>query len=290
MTLPNFIMIGVAKAGTTSLFHYLDQHPDIYMCPIKGTNYFGYYDARSWQWYDEGNPPALQNFPVRSFSTFLEQFAGANGQAVIGEVSPQYLRCPNAARRIYDTIPGARLVASLRNPADRAFSGFLMRTRRGEVVKSCYEELCSESGHVKEGFYYRRLKRYFDLFPKEKIKVYIFEEFKKNSAQVVTDLFGFLNVDTSFKPDTSVAHNPAAVPKIRALNRLYFNPTVIRITKAILPSPVQNMAKWIQQQNQKPAPRLPADLRHKLIEIYRQDILQLETLLDRDLSIWLDNV
>src|SRR5574342_495098 len=67
MTLPNFIMIGVAKAGTTSFFHYLDQHPQIFVTPIKATNFFGYEDARSWKWMEEGDPPLLQNFPVRTF-------------------------------------------------------------------------------------------------------------------------------------------------------------------------------------------------------------------------------
>jgi len=286
MTLPNFIMIGVAKAGTTSFFRYLHQHPQIYMAPIKATNFFGYDDARDWKWTDEGDPPLLQNFPVRSFDAYEASFAGASNETAIGEVSPQYFRCPNAAQRIRDCIPNAKLILSLRNPAERAFSGFMMRTRRGEAVKGFYEELTRQSSHVKESFYYRRLKRYLDLFPRAQIKIYIFEEFKQDPAGTIMNLYDFLGVDTSFVPDTSVRHNPGAIPKIRLLNRLFYNPTLINVAKSVVPEGLQLKLKQAQQLNLRTAPKLPPDLRSKLLGIYRDDILQLEALLDRDLSIW----
>ena len=287
MTLPNFIMIGVAKAGTTSFFHYLDQHPQIYMCPIKATNFFGYEDARNWKWMEEGDPPLLRNFPVRTFEEYEASFAGASSEIAIGEVSPQYFRCPTAAQRIHDNIPNVKLIVSLRNPADRAFSGFLMRTRRGDAVKGFYEELSPQSSHVKEGFYYRRLKRYLDIFPKDRIKIYLFEEFRKEPARIVADLYEFLGVTTNFVPDTSTRHNPAGIPKIRLLNQLFFHPTLINIAKSVIPENIQGMAKRVQQQNLRAAPKLPAELRAELLNHYREDILKLQELVDHDLSVWL---
>lgn len=287
MTLPNFMIIGVAKAGTTSLFHYLDQHPQVFMCPMKGTNFFGYEDARDWRWADEGEAPLMRNFKVRTFAEYEASFAGATDEIAIGEASPQYFRCPNAAKRIHECIPGVKLVASLRNPANRAFSGFLMRTRRGEAVQEVHKDLAPDSTHVKEGFYYRRLKRYFDIFPKEQMKIFLFEEFKTDPARIVADLFDFLGVDTSFVPDTTVTHNPAAVPKIRFLNRLLYHPVFIRTVKAVLPESLHGVAKQVQRQNLRAAPEFPSDLRTDLLNHYREDILKLEALLDRDLSIWL---
>ncbi len=287
MTLPNFIMIGVAKAGTTSFFHYLDQHPQIYMCPIKATNFFGYEDARNWKWMEEGDPPLLRNFPVRTFEEYEASFAGASTEIAIGEVSPQYFRCPTAAQLIHDSIPNVKLIVSLRNPADRAFSGFLMRTRRGDAVKGFYEELSPQSSHVKEGFYYRRLKRYLDIFPKDRIKIYLFEEFRKEPARIVADLYEFLGVATNFVPDTSTRHNPAGIPKIRLLNQLFFHPTLINIAKSVIPENIQGMAKRVQQQNLRAAPKLPAELRAELLNHYREDILKLQELVDHDLSVWL---
>ena len=288
MTKPNFMMIGVAKAGTTSFFRYLDQHPQIFVCDIKATNYFGYEDARDWKWTDEGDAPLLQNFPVRTLQEYEAVFSKATNEIAVGEVSPQYFRCPNAARRIYEYSPEAKLVLSLRNPADRAFSGFMMRTRRGEAVKGFYKELTPKSSHVKEGFYYKRLKRYLDLFPREQIKIYIFEEFKKNAAGTILDLYRFLGVDTGFTPDTSVKYNPGAVPKFRLLNKLFYHPKLINMTKSVVPEGVQGMLKQVRELNLAVTPKMPADLRSKLLGIYREDILGLEELLGRDLSIWLN--
>lgn len=288
MTLPNFIVIGVAKGGTTSLYRYLDQHPQIFMYADKGTNFFGYEDARDWKWHDEGEPPLLRHFHVRTLAEYEAAFAGVTDEIAIGEVSPQYFRSPTAARRIHEHIPDVKLVASLRNPAERAFSGFLMRTRRGVKVRDAYEELTPEASHVREGFYYDRMKRYFDTFPKEQIRTYLFDDFKKDPTAVVQDLYGFVGVDPEFAPDTAVRHNPANVPRSAVLNRVFYHPRAIRSAKAILPDRLQTAAKRLRQRTQRPAPTFPPDLRARLLELYRDDLLKLEALLERDLSVWLE--
>ena len=288
MTLPTFIVIGVAKGGTTSIYRYLDQHPEIFMCPEKGTNFFGYEDAKDWRWRDEGEPPLLRHFKVSTLEEYGAVFEGATNERAVGEVSPQYFRCPTAARRIHECIPKVKLVASLRNPADRAFSGFLMRTRRGEAVGDAHVELTAESSHVKEGFYYPRMKRYYDAFDKEQIKIYLFDEFKKSPADLVRDLFGFLDVDTGFVPDTTVKHNPANVPKSALLNRILYQPRVIRGGKAVLPARLEKTVKRLRQRSLSPAPSFPADLRAQLLDLYREDILRLSELIERDLSVWFE--
>jgi hypothetical protein len=288
MMLPTFIVIGVAKGGTTSIYRYLDQHPDVFMCPDKGPNFFGYEDARNWQWHEEGEPPLLRHFKVATLEEYEALFAGVADERAVGEVSPQYFRCPTAARRIQEVIPDVKLVASLRNPADRAFSGFLMRTRRGETVDDAHVELTAESSHVKEGFYYTRMKRFYDAFDREQIKIYLFDEFRKDPAEVVRDLLGFLGVDTGFVPDTTVKHNPANVPRSALLNRVLYQPRVIRTVKAVLPARLERTAKRLRQRNLSPAPSFPADLRAQLLDLYRDDILRLEELVERDLSGWFE--
>jgi hypothetical protein len=288
LTLPTFIVIGVAKAGTTSVYRYLDQHPEVYVYPLKGTNYFGYDDALHWRWPEEGPAPRLRNFRVKTFDEYRNAFAGANGEHAIGEVSPQYFHCPTAAEKIAARLPEVKLVAVLRNPAERAYSGFLMRVRRGERVGSAREELHPRSGHVLDGFYFRRLERYFDAFPRDQIKVYVFEEFRRDPRATMRDMFRFLDVDTGFVPDTSAKHNPANVPRSRVANRLFYHPRTIRTAKAVLPSAAQDWARRVRALNLDTPPRLPGDLRAALLDIYRPDVLRLEELLQRDLSIWLD--
>jgi len=287
VTLPTFLVIGVAKAGTTSLFHYLDQHPEIHMYPDKATNYFGYEDACDWRWDDEGEPPLLRHFHVTTWDGYEAAFAGANGARAVGEVSPQYFRSPTAARRIHEALPGARLVVSLRNPAERAFSGYLMRVRRGEAVDGPYADLTAASSHVREGFYHQRLKRFFDCFPREQIQVLLFDDLKRDPAAVMREVFGFVGADAGFVPDTGARHKPANVPRSRMLNRVLYRPAVIRTAKAALPARAQEAAKRVRQLNLREPPTLPDDLRARLLEIYREDIERLEALVDRDLSVWL---
>jgi hypothetical protein len=134
------------------------------------------------------------------------------------------------------------------------------------------------------------MKRYFDAFDKEQIKIYLFDEFKKSPADLVRDLFGFLDVDTGFVPDTTVQHNPANVPKSALLNRILYQPSVIRGVKAVLPARLEKTAKRLRQRNLSPAPSFPADLRAQLLDLYREDILRLSELIERDLSVWFESL
>jgi hypothetical protein len=185
-------------------------------------------------------------------------------------------------------MPTVKVIASLRNPAERAFSGFLMRTRRGGPVRSVQEELTSNASHVHEGFYYARMKRYFDVFPPEQIKVYLFDDFKRDSTSIMKDVFEFVGVDRDVDLDTTAKHNPANVPKSRLLNRAFYHPNVIRTTKSVLPERAYGLAKRVRQLNLRPPPTLSSELRAELIRIYRDDIVRLEELLGRDLSVWLE--
>jgi hypothetical protein len=126
------------------------------------------------------------------------------------------------------------------------------------------------------------MKRFYDAFDREQIKIYLFDEFRKSPAEVVRDLLGFLGVDTGFAPDTTVKHNPANVPRSALLNRVLYQPRVIRAVKAVLPARLEKTAKRLRQRTLSPAPSFPADLRAELLELYREDILRLEELVDRD--------
>ena len=110
MTLPNFIVIGAAKAGTTALYWYLSEHPGVFMSPVKETNFFAYgRDAQGNLLYGD---PAVHHFPIQTMVEYQELFARAGTAAAIGEASPIYLECPQAADRIRAAIPSVRIIAS----------------------------------------------------------------------------------------------------------------------------------------------------------------------------------
>ncbi len=286
MTLPSFIIVGVAKAGTTSLYRYLDQHPQVFMSPVKETNYFACEDAIPGNWTGIGDAPHPRRFRIKTLKDYEALFSGVKEEIAIGEASPVYFCSPTAPQKIRATIRDVKIVVILRNPADRAFSGYMMRVRRGAADINMEKHLTPTSHHVTEGFYHDRLARYFDVFPKENIKICVFEEFKKHPERILTDLFEFVGVSSSFVPDTSVRFNSGAVPKIKILNRMFFHSGAIRLAQSILPKKLQNAARKLRDTNLMSPPRFPTELRAELLSFYREDIRNLETLLGRDLAIW----
>ncbi|MCP4614778.1 MAG: sulfotransferase, partial [Planctomycetes bacterium] len=210
--LPNFLIIGAAKAGTTAIYAYMKQHPQIFMSPIKETNYFAYdgKDAKTFL-----GRKAYNDFPIATIAEYAELFKGATNQLVIGEASPLYLESPLAAGRIRELLPEVKLLAILRNPADRAFSDYVMALRLGRgtlAVEDAFEE---DEHYVQVGFYYDKLKRYFDLFPREQIKVCLYDDLNQDTLLVVQDIFEYLGVEQTFEPDVASRHNVGGIPKNR---------------------------------------------------------------------------
>lgn len=294
MTMPNFLIIGAAKAGTTALYEYLKQHPQIYMSHEKEPKFF----ALEGEKLDFRGPHDQQNInrtAITDIGAYRKLFQGVSDEIAIGEASPLYLYSPKAHARIKHYIPDAKLIAILRNPVDRAYSGYLMHVREGwETTNDFTSALQAEEmrirnnwgwGHyVNVGFYYMQLKRYFDTFNPDQIKVYLYEDLNANPIGVLQDIFQFLNVDQSFVPDTTIRHNISGVPKNNFVGTLMQSVKPLNpVLKQFFPAGLrQNIKNQILVK-----PQLPTEVRQQLIEVYREDILNLQELLHRDLSIWL---
>lgn len=124
MTMPNFLIVGAQKAGTTSLHYYLKQHPQIYMRPRKEPHFF---EGMHWDFYR----PGRIMLAVTDLADYQALFEGVTDEKAIGEASASYLYSPKAPTLIKRSIPDARLIAILRNPPDRAYSNFLHCVRGG---------------------------------------------------------------------------------------------------------------------------------------------------------------
>ena len=133
ISMPNFFIIGAQKAGTTSLYRYLDQHPEIYFSPFNEPRFF----AREINPDGEvvvqrfGGPSRRQPPRLANLDAYRALFRGVEGERAIGEASPTYIYAPGTAERIKKYVPGARAIALLRNPADRAYSPTCMPSRLG---------------------------------------------------------------------------------------------------------------------------------------------------------------
>jgi len=293
VTLPNFIILGAQKAGTTSLYYYLDQHPDIFMSPVKEPHFFN--NEGGGRLYDGPYPgPARRISKVEEYESL---FGGATNERAIGEASPSYLYLPEVPARMERHVPEARLIAVLRDPAERAYSAFLHTVRTGrEPLDDFRAALRAEEGRIREnwhhlyhykarGLYHEQLLRYHEAFGRDNVRVYLYEDLGKNPVAVFQDVCRFLDVNDTFVPDTSVRYNASGVPRNSVVSAL------VKKSGAIAPA-LKRVVPFGARQKMKgrvfaKPPPFPEEARGELVEYYREDVLRLQALIGRDLSGWL---
>ncbi len=259
MSLPNFVILGAAKAGTTSLYFYLMQHPAIRMSLLKETNYLALKDEPL-DFRGPGDAETINSFSLKTEADYRATFAHCPPGCIIGEATPLYLYSPRAPGEIKNMVPDAKLIAILRNPVDRAYSAFLHLVRdHRETTRDFLEALRLEPTRIADhwehiwhyvamGRYAEQLARYYELFPREQIKVYIYRDFRLDPSGIMADLFRFLNVDDSIEIDQSLRYNVAPEREER-------------------PPFTSEARQWIR-------------------DATRDDTARLEIMLNRDLSHW----
>jgi signal transduction histidine kinase len=299
--MPNFLVIGAGKAGSTSINEYLKQHPDIYISPVKEPNFFAL-EGEKVGFRGPGADIRINSWSVTDIDSYRALFKDVQGEKAIGEVSPLYLYSPKAPDRIKHYIPDTKLIAILRHPADRAYSAYLwLFGQQRETIKDFAKALAAEESRIASnwewiwhyqnlGFYYAQLKRYYDRFDSKQIKVYLFEDLKNNSSNLIKDLYDFLEVENNYIPDTSMKYASSVIPpKNQTLQDFLTEQNPLKaFLKNIIPADIRKpLAAKIYRKNMTQNLKLSKEMRQQLIEVYREDILQLQDLIDRDLSSWL---
>lgn len=298
MTLPNFLIIGVAKAGTTSLYKYLEQHPDVYMSSFKEPGFFAF-EGQKLDFQGPGAKYRINQWSVTDIDSYREMFAEAN-QKAIGEATPLYLYYQESCDRIKHYIPDVKLIAMLRDPVERAFSNYVWAVQPGaEPITNFADALAAEPERIEnnwsprwhykaQGFYYQQLKPYFEKFDPQQIKVYLHEDFVANPQEILQDIFQFLAIDESFKVDLSRKHNVTKIPRNKVWHQFLDKPNPIKsLVKPFLPAQFRHNIRINAKEKNLYKPKLTPQLRQQLIAEYKPDILQLQDLIDRDLSSWL---
>ena len=290
----NFIIIGAAKCGTTSLCHYLGQHPQIFISPEKEPRFFA---PEFYTKFTNGPVRKGSIRPEMSIEEYEQLFEGITTEKAIGEASTEYIFLPEVPRRIKDTIPDVKLISILRDPSERAFSAYCYQMRDGVESLSFEEALKDEPRRAREnwrpgwlykqtGFYFEQLSRYFNIFEPHQLKVYLYEELDQKPLRTLRDIFNFLEVDSDFVPDLS-RKNVSALPKNLMVNRLLSNQSPISFLKPYLPKPARSFFRYIKRKNKTSKPDLPQEMRKELVKTYKDDILRLQDLIQRDLSGWM---
>ncbi|HET9672378.1 MAG TPA: sulfotransferase [Actinomycetota bacterium] len=290
--LPTFVIIGAAKAGTTALYWYLAEHPQVFMSPMKETNFFAFgLDERGDPLYGD---PELHRFPIRSLAEYRALFVDADDALAIGEASPVYLECPDAASRIHEHLPEARIVCILREPVDRAYSDYQMylRSRGRQLVAE--RDLTPaaawaqpDSHWMRIGRYHQALRRYYDRFPAERIEVLLFDDLRRDAPATVAAVYRAIGVDPAFVPRFDVPHNVGGVPSNMALERVLTSSTIRRILEPVVPRRAADLARRLRTRNLTKAPPLPPEMRERMSRSFADDVRATSELIGRDLGPWL---
>jgi hypothetical protein len=290
---PDFLVIGAYKSGTSALHHALRQHPGVFVPKKQEPNFFAFADGAA-----TTNPAASRSVALEK--DYLRLFCRARPDAVVGEVSPEYMANPAACTRIAATVPEVRLIAVLRNPIERAYSDYLMYRRDGDEHCARFGDALDQQDeryargdptgyYVRTGFYAAHLRPYFDRFPRERLHVLLYDDLRADQQRALAGVFGFLGVDPAFTPNDLAPVNISGVPNTRtAAAALAVRRRLRGVLRPLLPEAVKLRANRAIQRSLH-RPELEAADRARLAELYRVDVTELGRLLDRDLSHWLRN-
>lgn len=290
---PNFFIVGAPKSGTTSLYQYLRQHPEVFMPDFKATHFLSK---------DLGRPVLITE------DQYFGLFQPGSGKKCIGEASTDYMFSKSACERIKDMSPDAKIVFILRNPVDRIYSGHAQRLWRGwENIDDFEKALVAEDGgdqrrkrpspgdkigmlsYRESGKYAKYVRRYIETFGRDRVHVMIFEDFVGDTQSAFRNLCQFLEIRHDV-PIRFERHNSSKTARVAKLSRLFLPTSSARYLGRHVPEParrvfrllVQALMRWNTRYEERPPMR--PELRRRLEKEFAEDVAELSELLERDLT------
>ena len=300
MTMPNFFIIGAVRSGTTSIYNYLAQHPEIYVSPVKEPKYFQYDGLPSPRGNEkrdaaDGRAAQHDHGAVTDMKAYQALFSGVMGEKAVGEASVGYLTAPGAPERIHAVVPDAKIIAMLRNPIDRAFSSFLFHIRINRETNHDFTQAVQADGwrrrhYIEDGMYFKALQQYLSVFNRDHVFVCLYNDFVEDPLGLIRGIFDFLGVDREFTPDMSIRYNVSGIPKSRWLHRMIWvlSKPVKCLAGPFIPAGLEKSVRRVSGSNLH-RPKIDPEARRYLLDAYEKDIANLQELIGRDLSQWLEN-
>lgn len=302
----DFIIVGSAKCGTTSVSEYMKEHPDICMPEIKDLRlkFLDYPIDKVAKYY-------YANI-IETVDDYFELFAGCPDEKVIGETNIHYIYLHEKSIPFIKKYHGdPKIIIMLRNPIKRAYSSYTMMKRDMREKLPFYEALQEEDKRIDEGsvliwhyknlgLFYEQVKAYKDNF--SNVRVIILDDLAKDPEGTMKELFEFVEVDPGFVPDLSKRHNISGVPKNKALQQFYVfanfvkqtvYPARVRESKgikkasSIVPDSIKELPQKIYRKNLEKDGDIDEKSLKYLRSFFHDDVKKLSTLLDRDLMPWL---
>jgi uncharacterized protein YfkK (UPF0435 family) len=293
----DFFVIGAARGGTTSLYHYLQQHPDIFLPKVKECNFFSKVESLDSEVYLPPKPGKEYHMKIiRSKEVYNSLFSEAREGQLKGEISPAYLWDPVSAARIHEHNRDAKIIVSLRNPIDRAYSHYLMHYHTGYDKAETFEEALKAPRHeiwgggnlyLEMGRYYSQLKPYYERFDPQNIKVIISEEWTRNNGEALDDIYNFLGLESFSAAEMEASHNASVQLKNKGLLDFLRSETIKKSINRVLPQKAKDKIKeriFYKEMEKEP---LNSATYETLKEYFAADVRKTEELTGKDLSkIW----
>tara|TARA_B110000438_G_scaffold43782_1_gene43715 strand:- start:5527 stop:6390 length:864 start_codon:yes stop_codon:yes gene_type:complete len=282
----DFFIVGAPKSGTTSLYHYLNQHQDICMSLIKEPNYFSSEELNDQGLYYKAKV-------ISKLESYHKIFIKEKDHQLLGEASVSYLFYQNVPLKIYKYNPNAKIIILLRNPIERAHSHYLMDYRLGHT-KISLDSILNDSSvkdhallyqqYIELGFYYNQVKRYIDVFGHNNVCVMLYDKLKENNEQLTNNILRFLNVDLNNDINFKIPYNRSKSSTNKIIQKLYSLTFIRKSVSFLFPNIIISYINKIFFNNKENS--LSTRLEDKLYNLYSEDILLLEKMLKIDLSSW----
>jgi hypothetical protein len=290
---PNFLVVGAAKCGTTSLHYWLGQHPQVFVPKQKFLHFF----ATEWLAQHASGPGDQRRLRdmTATWEQYLEHFREAAPGQAIGDFSPSYFSWWPSRDAIRARLGRPKIILSLRDPVQKAFSQYTHLVRDGRERLSFWEALQAEPERKAKGYgalwlygesalYAESAERFFEYFGPDSMRIYLFEETIRDPQAALRGIFGFLGVDPEFRIASSEARHKSGAPRSRLLALAVNNQTLRKYARKFLPAQlVSRIGTRATELNTGAKPVLDERSRAFLIEKTRSDRERLARLLGRSL-------
>lgn len=299
---PNFFVVGASRAGTTSLIHYLGQHPDVFLPSHPHPKEPSHFCDLTPVWARKYRDP----------DAYLSIFEEVGDEHAVGEGSTTYLPSPESPWRIRARFPMARIVIVLRNPADRAHSLYGLLCQLGFEWIAPFERALREEDaragserfkhrnpfwfyayqYFRSGLYADQVMRFQAALSPERVKVILFEALRRRPVETTQEVYGFLGVDPTFAPEIPVLNQgrtPLSVPLQYAVARAWqAHPMKDPDAAPGLLDPLLRRVARANLRLGRLRPRRLADsTRRELLRRYAADIRRTAALIGQDLEPWI---
>ena len=291
---PRFLIGGVTKAGTGTLWSHLRYHPEVFFPQSKEIGFFSKNFFRGPEWY-------------------WSHFEGLGPRQQGGEATPNYLWHEASCARIHEYLPDVKLIFSLRNPIERAFSHYWMKVKKGQENRSFTQCIERELAYIERGqkvrcfpylsigLYHRHLERFMNHFAREQILVIVFEEFIKDPLVTLRRVYDFIGISPDYEPEdpeavsNTLTRSTTTLRSKTLLHLFYYGRYPLKpfglmspLFKTFYAAVSESLTHLHVRVNlvEGTVPGMPADCRARLGEFYCEDVLSLERMLERKLDAW----